>query len=114
VIDPSLVVREDGSQARKWGKISLVAGGVGLVIGGVFGVMAMSAKSDADELFKAGNAGFKAKDEDASTNAAVSTVGFGIGLVGAAIGTYLLVTAKSDRPHHGGLWPTANGVAGRF
>lgn len=114
VIDPSLVIHEDGSEARKWGKISLVAGGVGLVIGGVFGVMAMSAKSDADELFKAGNAGFKAKDEDASTNAAVSTVGFGIGLVGAAIGTYLLVTAKSDRPHHGSVWPTATGVAGRF
>lgn len=114
VIDPSWVVREDFSAQRRWGKISLVAGGVGLVIGGVFGVMAMSAKSDADDLFKRGDGGFKAKDEDASTNAAVSTVGFGLGLVGAALGTYLLVTAKSERPNRGLVWPTGTGVAGRF
>ncbi|MBS2014586.1 MAG: hypothetical protein JST00_16990 [Deltaproteobacteria bacterium] len=114
VIDPSLVVREDGSEKRKWGRIALVGGGVGVAIGAVFGVMALSAKSDADALFESRNAGFKAKDEDASTNATVSTVGFGIGLVGAVVGTYLLLTAESDRPTRGWVVPTGTGVAGRF
>jgi len=114
VIDPSLVVHEDGSDQRKWGRIALIGGGVGVALGTVFGVMALSAKSEADDLYDAGNAGFKAKDEDASTNAAVATVGFGIGLVGIGVGTYLLVTAKSDRPRQGMIWPTANGLAGRF
>lgn len=114
VIDPSLVVHEDGSDQRKWGRIALVGGGVGVALGTVFGVMALTAKNDADDLYASGNAGFKAKDEDASTNAAVATVGFAIGLVGIGVGTYLLVTAKSDRPRQGMVWPTANGIAGRF
>ncbi|MGH7436178.1 MAG: hypothetical protein ACRENE_10940 [Polyangiaceae bacterium] len=78
--------------------VSFVAGGVGLAAGTVFGLLALSTKSSLD-----GECGPTKKTCSSSgdvsslaTNAWVSNVGFGIGIVGAALGTYFLVS------HHGG------------
>ena len=78
--------------------VSFIAGGVGLAAGTVFGLLALSTKSSLD-----GECGPTKKTCSSSgdvsslaTDAWVSNVGFGIGIVGAALGTYFLVS------HHGG------------
>jgi hypothetical protein len=75
----------------------LVVGGVGVGIGTVFGVLAMGAKSTLDgECGSSKKACPKQSDINAlNTDALVSDIGFGVGVVGLAIGTVMLVTHKS-------------------
>jgi hypothetical protein len=75
-------------------------------IGTVFGVLAMGAKSTLDgECGPTKKACTKQGDIDAlNTDAIVSDIGFGVGVVGLAIGTVMLVTHKSSdtgRAHKG-------------
>jgi hypothetical protein len=76
----------------------LVVGGVGVGIGTVFGVLAMGAKSTLDgECGSTKKACTKQGDIDAlNTDAIVSDIGFGVGVVGLAVGTVMLVTHKSS------------------
>ena len=76
----------------------LVVGGVGVGVGTVFGVIAMGAKSTLDgECGPTKKACTKQSDIDAlNTDALVSDVGFGVGVVGLAIGTVMLVTHKGS------------------
>lgn len=88
-----------GTQRR----LGFVAGGIGiagLAAGTIFGVRALGAKSDVDANCvesRCNAAGLDAAD-DARSAATVATVGFGVGLVGLAVGTYLVLTSKSAAP----------------
>jgi hypothetical protein len=73
-------------------------GGVGLVVGTVFGVRAIGKKGDRDELCPGGRCTTQAgldRDGEARSSALVSTVGVGVGVVGAAVGTWLFVRGGS-------------------
>ncbi len=80
-----------------------IAGGVALVglgVGAVAGMQAMSKKSDADANCpnKQCNPAGRAMISDAQTAATVSTVGFGVGLAGAAAAIWLLIRSSGDEP----------------
>ncbi len=103
---------------------SLAVGGVGLVLGGVFGVLAMSKKSTLDGqcVAKACPSGTQSTIDAANTFATVSTVGFIVGGVGLAAGIVLLAIpngAPTAKPVKGltvtpMLGVTSVGVSGTF
>jgi hypothetical protein len=84
---------------RRW---AYVAGGVGLggvAFGTVTGIVTLNKKSTAqancnDELEACNSAGVEA-NETGKTFAALSGLGFGVGVLGLAAGAYLLLTAPS-------------------
>jgi hypothetical protein len=76
--------------------IAFGVGAVGLGVGTIFGINAMSKKSDSDDNCTPGcNQTGVDLSEDARTAARISTVGFGVGLVGIGVGTWLLLTSGS-------------------
>jgi hypothetical protein len=77
--------------------VSFVAGGVGVAVGSIFGVLALSTRSTLNnECGPTKQTCSNPSDVSAlATNAWVSNVGFGVGIVGAALGTVFLLT------HHG-------------
>jgi len=104
--------------------VGFVLGGVGLVglgVGTAFGVMTLSKKSDADKECTGSQCSQLGLDLDseAMTSAVISTIGFGVGLVGLGVGTYLVLTSKSSSSGSISVTPMfggANGaaLAGRF
>jgi hypothetical protein len=83
--------------------VALGVGGVGLVVGGITGVMAMGKKS---ELEDSGFCSDVAREPDVhddvdslNTLRTLSTVGFVVGVVGAGVGVTLLITGggKAER-----------------
>jgi hypothetical protein len=110
---PPLAVDEDGQSAKAASgerasgstqrTLALVAGGVGVVgigIGSVLGVLAMSKWSDAKAgCDDTGCASTNVSDgESARTLANISTVGFILGALGLAGGAYLWFTAPKTKP----------------
>jgi len=101
---------------------ALSIGGVGLVLGGVFGVMAMSKKSTLDGqcTAKACPPGSQSMIDSANTFATVSTIGFIVGGVGIAAGIVLLAIPNGApaKPARGYITPTFGfgsvGVTGAF
>lgn len=108
-----------------------VVGGAGVAalgVGAVFGLMALSSWSKSEDYCREnGPCPDRPKAEDAidkgNGQGLVSTVGFGVGVVGVAVGTYLLFFAPSKKPSAPagatvglGLAPagTGLGVSGRF
>ncbi len=95
----------DGSGQRTLG---LIIGGVGIVgvaIGSVFGLNAISTNKDAEEFCPRGN---KCDDQkgidltdDANSAATVSNVAFGVGGVALITGAILFFSAPSDAPRTG-------------
>lgn len=88
--------------------VGFVLGGVGLVglgVGTAFGIMTLSKKSDADTFCQGDRCRQEGLDLDseAMTSAVVSTIGFGVGLVGLGVGTYLVLTSKSSSSTTGSL-----------
>lgn len=79
--------------------VSFGVGAAGLVVGTVFGALTLSEKADADKLCNAqtkvcsGNG--KSMIDTANTYSWVSNVGFGVGIVGVALGAYFLFTTPS-------------------
>jgi hypothetical protein len=72
-------------------------GGAGVVVGSIFGIMALGTKSSLDNACpdKKMCPPSSQSDIDAlSTRATLSSIGFGVGIVGVAVGTVLLVTAR--------------------
>jgi hypothetical protein len=72
----------------------------GVVVGSIFGLKAMSTWNDAlgkcvDEATDKCGPEARAKGDDASTSATVSTIAFGIGAVGLAAGAVLWITAPT-------------------
>lgn len=100
-----------GSTQRTLGWIGIGVGSVGLVFGGITGFIAMGKKSDLDDTCLDRKCGpDQHSDVDSyDRQRLLSSLGFGIGLVGMAAGITLLATAPSDRPgvaarvHPGGL-----------
>jgi hypothetical protein len=103
-------------------------GAAGLVVGSVFGVFALSTKSSLDSACpsKVSCPPSSQSDIDAlHTQALVSTIGFGVGIAGAAVGAVLLATAKTETTGRTAVpspriavapWvgPTSLGLAGVF
>jgi hypothetical protein len=110
--------------------VALGVGGAGLILGTVFGLAATSKKSDVEAQCEGSRCPPSAQDDIDSMNASAtySTIGFTVGLVGAGVGTYLLLSHDSGedsgptpsdatvgsvriRPW---ILPGAAGVAGTF
>jgi hypothetical protein len=99
-------------------------GATGLIFGSVFGVLALGDKSKLDAVNGCpGNCPASSQsDVDAiHRDSLLSTIGIGVGVVGAAIGTILFVSAHSDETSKSGLievrpWvgPGSAGVGGTF
>jgi hypothetical protein len=83
-----------GSAQRTWGIIALGVGAVGIGAGSVFGITAMSKKRDSDAECKGTDCSAKgvALNDDAGKFADYATIGFGVGIGGALLGTILLLT----------------------
>jgi hypothetical protein len=109
-----------GNGLRIVGLVTAGVGGVGLVLGGVFGAMASSAYSTAKKGCSSNltNCSPQAmKDHDtATTDATISTIGFIAGGVLAAGGLTLFFVAPKGNAPSVGLQPTPGGllVSGRF
>jgi hypothetical protein len=99
-------------------------GATGLVLGSIFGVLALGDKSRLDSTAGCPKSCPQSSQSDInsmSTDSLLSTIGIGVGVVGAALGTILFVSAHSDesprtaridvRPWVG---PGSAGVGGTF
>jgi hypothetical protein len=77
----------------------LATGGVGVVVGAIFGGLALSTKSTLNSECPSKTACPPSAQSDInslSTKATVSTIGFGVGIVGAAVGVILLATSHGS------------------
>jgi hypothetical protein len=116
---------EKASADHTWAYVAYGVGGAGLVTGSVFGILAMNKQSSLDKLgcpssCKRGTEG----DIDVmKTDAWVATVGFGVAVLGAGLGTYLLLATPGERERPKGspsatiepwLGPTMVGARGRW
>jgi hypothetical protein len=74
--------------------VSFGAGGVGLVVGAIFGGMAIGTKGSLDSacVNKVCPSSKQSDISTLSTQTTVSSVGFGVGVAGAAVGLILLIT----------------------
>lgn len=79
---------------------ALGIGGAGLVAGTITGVLAVTKKNDLDCPGKECPPSQHDKLDSANTMAMISNVGFGVGIVGVAVGTVLLVAGgkKTEAP----------------
>jgi hypothetical protein len=81
-----------------------IVGGVGLVsllVGGAFGVRAITANNASNDVCPArrcSDSSALADNGDARTAAWVSDIGIGVGLVGVAVGSYLVLTSPARTP----------------
>jgi tetratricopeptide (TPR) repeat protein len=104
----TIVVRE--SPRKKIGWITIAAGGVVGLAGLYFGYDALAKQGDADDLCPTGrDCSQDAIDlnEKAGRSASISNVMVGVGLVGAAIGTYLVLTAPKAKERSARITPAA-------
>jgi hypothetical protein len=88
----------EGSSHAPWTWVAYGVGAAGLATGSVFGILAMNKKSSLDGVCRdeGGCPPERQGDIDRmNTFALVATVGFGVGIAGAAVGTYLLLTDSS-------------------
>ncbi|MBK7580709.1 MAG: hypothetical protein IPI67_10935 [Myxococcales bacterium] len=94
---------EKKPDGTKTGRIvAYVAGGVGLVglgVGSYFGFRALSKKNAAEKHCNGSlcDASGLELNEQAGDAAVVSNIGFGVGLVGLAVGTFFFVTSAPER-----------------
>jgi hypothetical protein len=110
--------------------VVLGIGVVGVAVGTVFGVIALGNKSSLNSDCPAGKNACPASESSTvsslnsslNTNAAISTIGLGVGVVGVALGGYLFLSASSssDAPKTGAIdvhpWlgPGSAGLNGTF
>lgn len=105
--------------------IAFGAGGVGLITGGIFAVLTSAAVDDRDQAnadFTSGKSNERARvkdlDDEARRNQVIAFAGFGVGLVGAATGTILLLLQRSPGAEAAGPTPVAGpgflGLHGSF
>jgi hypothetical protein len=93
----------------------------GIVVGSVFGAMTLRKKSELDLVCGADGEtcppGSEGRQRELQAYAAASTVGFGVALAGAALGTFLLVWSRArgaPPPRRAWLMPAGAGVGGSF
>ena len=73
-------------------------GGAGIVVGAIFGIVALGKQSSLNNECptKACSPSAQGDIDSLNSTATISTVGFGVGIVGAAVGTVLLLTSGSS------------------
>jgi hypothetical protein len=91
-----------GSSKKTWAYVSYGVGGAGLVTGTVFGLLAIGKKSylDSDgrcETPQTCKPEYQDDIDAANRNAWIATAGFGVAIVGAGLGTYLLLTSEPEK-----------------
>jgi hypothetical protein len=115
---PPKVETNQASAQRTWGFVALGAGGVGLVVGGISGLVALGKKGDLDDNPNC-HAGACAPSEKSAVDSynslrTVSTVGLFAGGGLAALGAVLLVTAPSGASAQAFVGPRSVGLKGSF
>jgi len=88
--------RDPVATRRMLGIGALAVGGVGIVTGVVTGILTVSAASAYDEHCRGGTCDAEGKSAASTgeTLEVVSPIAFGIGAIGAGVGTYLFLTSK--------------------
>lgn len=106
------------SAQRTWGWVAVGAGGVGLLVGGVTGIVALGKKSDIDSNPNCQNNRCAPSESDAvdSYNSlrTVSSVGLFAGGGLAVLGAVLVLTAPSRPSTQAFVGPRSVGVRGSF
>jgi hypothetical protein len=106
------------SAQRTWGWVALGAGGVGVVVGGVTGLVALGKKSDIDDNPNCQNnrcaPSEKGVVDSYNSLTTVSSVGFYAGGALAALGVVLLLTAPRQVTAQAYVGPGSAGVRGTF
>ena len=121
---------ESSSPNRAPAYVVLGIGAAGVVVGTIFGVIALGNKSSLNSDCPAGKNACPASEASTvsslnsslNTHAAISTIGLGVGVVGVALGGYLFFSASSssDAPKTGAIdvhpWlgPGSAGLNGTF
>ncbi len=98
---PSPPKREEPPPPSGVSPIAFVGFGVAVVgigVGTTFGILALGTKSDLDARCpdRVCPADARDKGDALSTQATISTIGLGVGVLGAVLGTYFLVTGGSS------------------
>jgi len=90
---PTQPAAENQGHSRTLPIVLLAVGGAGLVVGTGFGVLALGTKSSLDSacVNKTCPSSSQSNINSLSTQAWVSNIGFGVGIVSAALGVYFLV-----------------------
>jgi hypothetical protein len=117
--------KNDDAARSTWMWISYGVGGAGLVVGSIFGALALDKAS-----FLSGKCGrdgscdkqYQGDIDAGNRDALIANIGFGVAIAGAGVGTYLLLTRPhrhTERHAHAAgvtplLGPTFVGAAGRF
>jgi len=99
---PPPAASESKGSSKTLGYVALGVGGAGVVVGSIFGVMALSKKSSLDDTCKVKSDCPPTAQNDIDalhTDATVSTVGFVVGGIGLAAGLIVLLTSSSSAPH---------------
>jgi hypothetical protein len=78
--------------------VALGIGGAGLLLGSITGIVALSKTGSLECPNNRCPPSQHSKLDSANTMATISTVGFSVGLVGAAVGTVLLLTSGKSEP----------------
>jgi hypothetical protein len=107
-----------GSTQKTLGLVAAGVGVVGVVVGTIFGLQASSSWSDAKDHcnsypYDCGEEG-KALEDDARSQATLSTIGFIVGGAGLAAGATLWFTADSEAGLALGVGPTNIALKGSF
>jgi hypothetical protein len=97
--EPAPVDASAEESAKKKRMTGYIVGGVGVVslgVGAVFGIQALSKRSQSDEHCPADKCTAEgvALNDEAKTAAWIANIGVGLGLVGIGVGTYLILSAK--------------------
>jgi hypothetical protein len=118
VTETSSSVSNSGSAQRTWGWVVAGVGAAGLLTGAVTGIVVMSNTSLRNDCPNGGCASSKSGSVDTyNLMRNVSTVGFIVGGVGAAVGVSLLLwTPRHESEPRMALWfgPSSAGVKGAF
>jgi hypothetical protein len=102
------------SSGRTGAIIALGAGGVGLAVGSLFGALALSQASDVKAMCDGDRCPKSSEPyaDAAITKGWVSTVAFGAGAVGVAVGVILFATSGGEKPKT--VTADARGIAVHF
>ncbi len=123
VVPPPEQAVASSAPSRVPAYVFLGIGAAGVVVGSVFGVLALGAKSSLDSECNSAKVCAPSAQGDINslhTDSLVSTVGWGVGIVGLGLGTYFFVTSHQETPPKAALmvrpWlsPNGAGIAGSF
>jgi hypothetical protein len=119
---PVVLRRPEADGSSHWGAYAAFgAGGVGLVVGTVFGALALGTKSSLDAACGPSKTGCPGSQVSTlSTQAWAADISLGVAVAGAAVGTaLLLLSPRSTAPSRAAsvypwVGPMAAGIGGRF